>query len=245
MQRLLFPFNWKSGSSISVWVMPILAIIFLVLGINYLNEPTSHLTSRRFCLNSLGSNCTYFHRDESLICFFVAFCCLIVTAEIGRLSSQLKGATGVISKLLMALNVVRYISYSAKRFFFDVAVIMTLAVLTSTGASVIDGSQKLHTWERWELRLLVPIVLILLALEVVSNRQEIMKRLHTLLLELFMLIVISMIVFGHFWANWSWENIAIAAGIVAAINALGRWLVPAASLSNTDKTLNRNGEDTS
>ena len=217
--------NWKSGSSYSIWVLPVVAIEFIALGVTFLNAPTGRKATERICLGKFGISCTDFHRDFALTCFLTASFSLVIAAEIGRILGHPSRATTAMANILKPLRIAHYFSHSAKRFFVDFVSAMTASLLLLTVFSATT-SNRIPTWERCEIWVIVCTTFLLLALEIMANRGEIMFRLGDVNREILILTTSAFIIFGHIWAQWTWNQIAVASGIIAAVGALGNWLAP-------------------
>jgi hypothetical protein len=122
---------------------------------------------------------------------------------------------------------IRGISDAAVRFFVDVALGMTFALLYLLGRSVfVHGALLLPLWERVEFIVVIPMVLLTLLLEMYFYRKEFGELVGSSSHILIVTVLVGAVLLCRYWAGWSWSGIAIFAGVVAGVTGLANWLTP-------------------
>jgi uncharacterized membrane protein len=197
--------------------MLFLGVVFLIVALTFLPTHKEYGLTPEWCPQS-ASLCPYFHHTALIGSVFVAFCYFIAFIALSRLSK---------AKTTEENESIRGISDAAVRFFVDVAVGMTIAILYLLGRSIfLHGALMLPFNERVEFIVGIPLVTLTLVIEFLLDRRNFGKLLGNGTHILIVLVLVAVVLLGRNWADWSWSGIAIFAGVVAGVTGLANWLTP-------------------
>jgi hypothetical protein len=226
---LSHPSGKTRALDVAIIMTLVIGVTFVLVGCRY-GRPWfgSTLPAHATCPRSVGQSvpCVHYRHDLALGSFFVALCYFIAAGAL-RLITDAQTLLG--DTLWWVLLPCRWIagclSAPARRFFFDVAIIVTLFLLPSTILSVLPGrAHGLPLPTRWEVGLLMIASIGACIYAVIAYRASIRPHLSTTRKEAFIVGIVLVIWIGRTWAGWTLGGIALTAAVVAGIAALANWL---------------------
>lgn len=226
---LAHPSGETSALNAVIVMTLIIGVTFVLVGCRY-SKPWlgSDLPVHAACPRSAnhGVPCVHYRHDLALGSFFVALCYFIAAGALRLITDAQTLLDDTLWWVLLPCRwIAGFLSAPARRFFFDVAIVVTLFLLPSTILSVLPGrTHGLPLPTRWEFGLLVVASIGACIYAVIAYRASLRPHLSTARKEAFIVLIGFVIWIGRTWAGWTLGGITLTAAVVAGIAALANWL---------------------
>ena len=207
----------------------IIGATFILVSYHYARPwtGTAHL-DQKICPNFMGHgvHCLNYRHDLALGSFFVGACYFISAGALRLITSARTTLDDALWSFLLPFRwIAGVLSKQARRFVFDVAIIVTLLFLPSVIISILPGgNSRLSDFMRFEVGIIISLSASALISLICAYWETIRKLLTTALREVFIIVVAVVIYIGRVWAGWSLSGVALTVALVVGVAALANWI---------------------
>jgi hypothetical protein len=207
----------------------VIGITFTLMGFHYAQPwMGSAIPDGTICPHfaSRGIRCIHYRHDFALGSFFVAICYFVAAGALRLVTSS---RTLVDDSLWILLLPFRWIaatlSAPARRFVFDIAIVVTVLLLPSIIISILPGGDSRSPfYVRWEVGAIIAFSALACFALINAYWVTIRARLVTAVREVFIVVSVIVIYIGRIWAGWSLEGVALTVALIAGAAALANWV---------------------